>query len=94
MLLLLASSPLFLGLAEALESTTAESQLINSGQDQFKPANISGSILTIGYLAAVKGVSKNRGGLAISGAMSMALEEVRYSQAFFILDVFVHVHSR
>lgn len=33
--------------------------------------------LTIGYLTAIKGGLKDRQGLAISGAMSMALDEVR-----------------
>ena len=32
--------------------------------------------LTIGYLTAIKGVMKDRQGLAISGALSMALDEV------------------
>lgn len=36
-----------------------------------KPQN-----LTIGYLTAIKGVMKDRQGLAISGALSMALDEV------------------
>ena len=39
-------------------------------------------IVTVGYLTAIKGELKDRQGLAISGAFSMALDEVRI---FFIL---------
>lgn len=33
--------------------------------------------LTVGYLTAIKGELKDRQGLAVSGAMTMALDEVR-----------------
>lgn len=33
--------------------------------------------ITIGYLPSIKGELRDRQGLAISGALSMALEEVR-----------------
>lgn len=36
------------------------------------------TVLTVGYLTAIKGELKDRQGLAISGALTMALEEVSY----------------
>ncbi|XP_076290712.1 receptor-type guanylate cyclase Gyc76C isoform X2 [Lasioglossum baleicum] len=66
-LLLLASSPLVLGLAASPESPGAERQPAN----QTKVKN-----LTIGYLTAIKGGLKDRQGLGISGAFSMALDEI------------------
>lgn len=39
--------------------------------------------LTVGYMTAIKGELKDRQGLAVSGALALALEEVR----FFLLVV-------
>lgn len=41
--------------------------------------------LTIGYLTAIKGELKDRQGLAVSGAMTMALEEVGFVYKIFLL---------
>lgn len=38
--------------------------------------------LTVGYLTAIKGELKVRQGLSVSGAFTMALEEVGYSKYF------------
>lgn len=82
-LLLLANSPLVLGLAEppGLSGSGIQYQTNGSHKDQprgstavttaLQPRN-----LTIGYLTAIKGGLKDRQGLAISGALSMALDEV------------------
>ncbi|XP_076380878.1 receptor-type guanylate cyclase Gyc76C isoform X1 [Megalopta genalis] len=76
-LLLLASSPLVLGLAEPPGSPGAGQQALSretypkSGTQLRKHQN-----LTIGYLTAIKGGLKDRQGLAISGAFSMALDEI------------------
>lgn len=35
------------------------------------------TVLTVGYLTAIKGELKDKQGLAISGALTMALDEVR-----------------
>ncbi|XP_076654349.1 receptor-type guanylate cyclase Gyc76C [Halictus rubicundus] len=67
-LLLLASSPLVLGLAEPPGSPGAE------WQPATQPRKLQN--LTIGYLTAIKGGLKDRQGLAISGALSMALDEI------------------
>ncbi|KAL2718591.1 receptor-type guanylate cyclase Gyc76C-like isoform X1 [Vespula squamosa] len=104
-LLLLASSPLVLGLAEP--SSTLEWQrrtsytsyspssshsdgsskqvfdrnaidrniIFGSDSQTRMPLNKSQN-LTIGYLTAIKGGLKDRQGLAISGALSMALDEI------------------
>lgn len=37
------------------------------------------TVLTVGYLTAIKGDLKDRQGLAISGALSMALDEINSS---------------
>lgn len=80
-LLLLASSPLVQGLAEppgsptasAAPATQCQRQSGNHAVIQFRqPKN-----LTIGYLTAIKGGLKDRQGLTISGALTMALDEVR-----------------
>lgn len=82
-LLLLANSPLVLGLAEppGLSGSGIQYQTNGSHKDQprgstavttaLQPRN-----LTIGYLTAIKGGLKDRQGLAISGALSMALDEI------------------
>ncbi|XP_076756060.1 receptor-type guanylate cyclase Gyc76C [Xylocopa sonorina] len=82
LLLLLASSPLVLGLAEppglpgaewqqALSRHTYPKSAYTRSTQLRKPQN-----LTIGYLTALKGGLKDRQGLAISGAFSMALDEI------------------
>ncbi|KMR01873.1 guanylate cyclase 32e-like protein [Lasius niger] len=75
-LLLLASSPLVLGQAQEPpgRSTTAPSVQPNTTVQH----NTTGPPLnlTIGYLTAIKGGLKDRQGLAISGALSMALDEI------------------
>ncbi|XP_029038597.1 receptor-type guanylate cyclase Gyc76C-like [Osmia bicornis bicornis] len=81
-LLLLASSPLVLGLAEPPGLPGAEWQQALSRQT-YPKSTFGRSIqprkqqnLTIGYLTAIKGGLKDRQGLAISGAFSMALDEI------------------
>ncbi|XP_029172413.1 receptor-type guanylate cyclase Gyc76C-like [Nylanderia fulva] len=80
-LLLLASSPLVLARAqESPESsairyklTAASHQNLWSGGNNTAAQPLN---LTIGYLTAIKGGLKDRQGLAISGALTMALDEV------------------
>ncbi|CAK9810128.1 Receptor-type guanylate cyclase Gyc76C [Anthophora plagiata] len=81
-LLLLASSPLVLGLAEPPGLPGAEWQQALSRQT-YPKSSFTRAIqprkqqnLTIGYLTAIKGGLKDRQGLAISGAFSMALDEI------------------
>ncbi|XP_043524757.1 receptor-type guanylate cyclase Gyc76C-like [Frieseomelitta varia] len=81
-LLLLASSPLVLGLAEPPGLPGAEWQQALS-RHTYPRSTFTRSIqprkqqnLTIGYLTAIKGGLKDRQGLAISGAFSMALDEI------------------
>ncbi|KZC09672.1 Guanylate cyclase 32E [Dufourea novaeangliae] len=81
-LLLLASSPLVLGLAEPPGLPGAEWQQAISRQT-YPKSSFGRTIqprkqqnLTIGYLTAIKGGLKDRQGLAISGAFSMALDEI------------------
>ncbi|XP_076182873.1 receptor-type guanylate cyclase Gyc76C [Ptiloglossa arizonensis] len=81
-LLLLASSPLVLGLAEPPGLPGAEWQQALSRQT-YPKSTFGRTIqprkqqnLTIGYLTAIKGGLKDRQGLAISGAFSMALDEI------------------
>lgn len=52
--------------------------------------------LTVGYLTAIKGELKVRQGLAVSGAFTMALDEVSFSfsQSFTIFFDFVPIQSR
>lgn len=38
--------------------------------------------LTVGYLTAIKGELKDKQGLAISGALTMALDEVSYIEIY------------
>ncbi|XP_011170940.1 receptor-type guanylate cyclase Gyc76C [Solenopsis invicta] len=85
-LLLLASNPLVLAQAEPPESpaalaapTTQCQQASTSHRNLWSGSNdtaIQPLNLTIGYLTAVKGALKDRQGLAISGAMTIALDEV------------------
>lgn len=42
------------------------------------------TVLTVGYLTAIKGELKDKQGLAISGALTMALDEVRAYMDFQI----------
>lgn len=87
-LLLLASNPLVLAQAEPLESPTAvaapttlchqastTSHSVNLWSGNNDTTDIQSLNLTIGYLPAIKG-PKDRQGLAISGAISMALNEI------------------
>lgn len=84
LLLLLAGSPLVLGLAEPSGLPGAEWQQAFS-RHTYPKSTSTRSIqprkqqnLTIGYLTAIKGGLKDRQGLAISGAFSMALDEVSF----------------
>ena len=97
-LLLLASSPLVLGLAEPPGLPGAEWQQALS-RHTYPRSTFTRSIqprkqqnLTIGYLTAIKGGLKDRQGLAISGAFSMALDEVSFSSfplfSFFFFSFF------
>lgn len=85
-LLLLASSPLVLGLAEPPGLPGAEWQQALLSRQTYPKSTVTRAIqprkqqnLTIGYLTAIKGGLKDRQGLAISGAFSMALDEVSSS---------------
>lgn len=42
-----------------------------------RPATHNKTVLRVGYLTAIKGDMNDKQGLAISGAISMALDEVR-----------------
>lgn len=78
-LLLLASSPLVLGQAQesppvqCQQAPTSHKNLWSGGNN----TAVQQRNLTIGYLTAIKGGLKDRQGLTISGALSMALDEVR-----------------
>lgn len=93
-LLLLASSPLVLGLAEPPGLPGAEWQQALSRQ-AYPKSTVTRAIqprkqqnLTIGYLTAIKGGLKDRQGLAISGAFSMALDEVSFLSSPLSLSLF------
>ncbi|XP_066598422.1 receptor-type guanylate cyclase Gyc76C-like [Prorops nasuta] len=83
-LLLLASSPIVLALPEPPPGLSGPEWYQDlQTRDQPKSALMRNSIhhnhqrnLTIGYLTAIKGGLKDRQGLAISGALSMALDEI------------------
>lgn len=45
--------------------------------------NYKKTVLTVGYLTAIKGELKDKQGLAISGALKMALDEVCHHSVFF-----------
>lgn len=86
-LLLLASSPLVLGQAQESPPVQCQQAPVShknlwSGGDNTAAQPLLWN-LTIGYLTAIKGGLKDRQGLAISGALSMALDEVRH-------DIFSH----
>lgn len=59
--------------------------------------NYKKTVLTVGYLTAIKGEMKDKQGLAISGALKMALDEVQlpifYSSLLFIVLNFVYPSS-
>lgn len=84
-LLLLASSPLVLSQAleppaESPASPPVQCHQAPSHKNLWSGGNKTAGQplnLTIGYLTAIKGDLKDRQGLAISGALSMALDEVR-----------------
>jgi len=96
-LLLLASSPLVLGEPESsgpvVQQQIQQQILVSSShKDRSRSADSADTAigasqlrnLTIGYLTAIKGGLKDRQGLAISGALTMALAEV--GGAFFQRD--------
>ncbi|KAL0119212.1 hypothetical protein PUN28_009653 [Cardiocondyla obscurior] len=86
MLLVLASNSLVLAQAEPPEpsaasaaSTTQCQQVSTTHRNVWSAINdtaIQSRNLTIGYLTAIKGGLKDRQGLAISGALTMALDEI------------------
>lgn len=87
-LLLLASNPLVLAQAEppespvALAAPTTQCQQPSTHRNLWSASNDTAAQprnLTIGYLTAIKGGLKDRQGLAISGALTMALDEVRFT---------------
>lgn len=45
-------------------------------------SNAKKTVLTVGYLTAIKGEMKDKQGLAISGALTMALDEVIFLGIF------------
>lgn len=100
-LLLLASSPLVLGLAEPPGSPTTSAtratqcQLALPSQGTMINRTMKSTNLTIGYLTAIKGGMKDRQGLAISGALTMALDEVNLSfiDAYLLKSIFKSFHS-
>jgi len=55
-------------------STTSHNPRLESNNTAIQPLN-----LTIGYLTAIKGGLKDRQGLTISGAITMALDEVKFT---------------
>ena len=65
------------------QSTSSSSEFTSSSSQSVVAAsslrdkNRGPKTLTIGYLSAVKGALKDRQGLAISGALTMALDEVK-----------------
>lgn len=89
-LLLLASSPLVLVRAEPPGLPAVKWQhALSQRQNQAKAAATQPRQphnLTIGYLTAIKGGLKDRQGLAISGALSMALDEVRFLLRFLFVQ--------
>lgn len=92
-LLLLASSPLVMVQAEppGLPAVKWQQHAISQRPSQVVRAATQSrqtQNLTIGYLTAIKGGLKDRQGLAISGALSMALDEVRRK---YLLTLFVCV---
>lgn len=50
-----------------------------SGKQQQQIQNANKTVLTVGYLTAIKGDLKDRQGLAISGALTLALDEINNS---------------
>lgn len=97
-LLLLASNPLVLVQAEPPESPAAlaapatqcqQASIVTSHKNLWSGSNdtaVQVQNLTIGYLTAIKGGLKDRQGLAISGALSMALDDVRFT-IFYALSL-------
>lgn len=49
--------------------------------------NYKKTVLTVGYLTAMKGELKDRQGLAISGALTMALDEVLFQIFLFLIII-------
>lgn len=47
--------------------------------------NTNKTVLTVGYLTAIKGELKDKQGLAISGALTMALDEVLFLIFLFLI---------
>lgn len=59
--------------------------------------NYKKTVLTVGYLTAIKGELKDKQGLAISGALTMALDEVFFYFFYLIkqkLSDFLRMHSK
>lgn len=81
MLLLLASSCPARGLAS--EPSAAEN--VTVARREYLPRKPQN--LTVGYMTAIKGELKDRQGLAISGAFTMALDEVRTVLFFNIFAI-------
>lgn len=78
-----------LGLSPSSSSIPDEGDgFCRHGADGFTISEDGSSInLTVGYLTAIKGVLKDRQGLAISGALTMALDEVDDEHLYHIESI-------
>lgn len=56
-------------------------------------ANYKKSVLTVGYLTAIHGEGKEKQGLAVSGAITLALSEVNWLFVYSLVDLFVCLFS-
>lgn len=75
------TSPLYLDTVHS--ETTATT--ISARQNQ----NYKKTVLTVGYLTAIKGELKDKQGLAISGALTMALDEVLFLLCFYLTLIYL-----
>lgn len=60
-------------------------QFVNGG-------NSAKTVLTVGYLTAIKGELKDKQGLAISGALTMALDEVLFQIFLFNSHKYIYIN--
>lgn len=82
---------LLLLLVEVATAALFISPAIASKNQPLQP-NYKKTVLTVGYLTAIKGELKDKQGLAISGALTMALDEVRRLWQNTHTD-YIHCHS-
>lgn len=55
-------------------------------------ANYKKTVLTVGYLTAIHGEVKEKQGLAVSGAITLALDEVRANKRTYFLHKHYYYH--